>query len=132
MGREMNWNAEENNHLAQAWLAACEYPIVRTDHTRDIFKESVRCDSFHMALTHSSVRECRYGSRSIVIIYQHFSELSAEVKKFWVVFGKTKASGPTGVSDCEVRIVAIAIKCGKTSDILYNYKDIDCAEAWSS
>lgn len=131
MGRGKNWSAEENEHLARAWLAASEDPVVGADQTRKVFKESVRRRFLQMSPTDSNAKEGRYGSRSVASIDQHFSELSADVQKFRAALGKIKASGPTGVSDQEKHAMAIAIHCGKTSVMEYNYKDIDCMETWS-
>lgn len=83
-----------------------------------------------MAPREASLQEGRYGARTAVSTNQHFSDISADVQKFRSALAKVRASHPTGVQECEVYAMAVAIHFGKTNKMEYVYKDYDSEKHW--
>lgn len=125
MGRGKNWDAEENCVLARAWIASSEDPIAGTDQTRKIFQDTIRRRFTEKGPAQHLVPDGKYGNRSGPSIKQHFTDMSAEVQKFFVSLGKVRACNPTGVGDEEVLSMAVAVHLEHTNRMDYDYKNFD-------
>lgn len=128
MGRGKTWDNTENEHLAKAWLSASEDPIVGTDQTRKVFKESVHRRFIEFAPGDKSLFEVRYGSRTAVSVTQHFSDLSADIQKFRSSLLEIRATDPTGTNEDGITSMAVALHIGEAKKRDYEYTSFDCTK----
>lgn len=124
MPRGNNWDCDENEHLAKAWIATSEDPIVVVDQTRKVFKETVYKKFFKLAPSDKD-KNSRYGSRTMTSVTRRFSDISADVQKFRSCLHKINACDPTGVNEDSIVSIAVAHHLGESNGLDYTKKDFD-------
>ncbi|PXF39923.1 hypothetical protein BWQ96_10367 [Gracilariopsis chorda] len=123
MGRWKNWDAEENDVLARAWIAASEDPITGTDQTCKVFQDTIRCHFIEKGPKRQLGLENKYEYQGAASIKKNFSDMPSDVQKFLVSLGKVRACNPTGVDDDVLVSMAVAIHLEHTKRMEYDYKN---------
>ena len=130
MGRAKAWTKGEHLVLAKAWIHATELgsATVGADQSSDTFWAKVKHE-LQVRAPPGPEAYGRYHHRGHNAISGHFRDKVAhDVCKFNKALRMVYSCNPTGVIQCQMVNMAVAIHLGKTSRMEYQFKDFDAAE----
>lgn len=132
MGKGKIWKAEENQHLAEAWISTSEEvgetKLKGTDQTESEFwsKVMVKFKSKCPVDKPDGIYHERGPPRTL---QNHWRDhISRDVKKFNKSLSKVFRSNPTGCSEQNKINMAVAIHLGKIDAMSYRYKDFEAMD----
>ena len=123
--RGPNWSRKELGHLAEAWVATTENPVLGIDQTSDAFRVGLHRNFI-------SIDE-NYKRRDKQPVRAKFGDVSKEVSKFNKSLREVRGFNPTGVSAENIFSMAVARHLAEFNPLstnvearnMYNFKDFD-------
>lgn len=108
----------ENELFEWTCIITSKDPVVGTNQTRKLFLDAIW----------RQLISGRYGEKSEASVYRLFTDLSADVQKFWSALCIATFFIPSGVNEKSIHSMTVSAHLGKNSRMNYDFKDFSCSE----